>query len=277
MKKIILFLIVIVAITLAIIFWSEEEFILSVNAQERMTTCIQGIEEKETCSDDIVFDDPPGLCHLLPPTSTPVVWKVDTWVGHELVIDGWIWDDCARKEAPYMWLTIDWGDGVNVNTDEYACKGELLEHFVLKHTYVSPPETSSFYIITLKALDTEPNETIIKWRCFISETPPPDGDDSDGNVGNLTIGPLDLDNPLDFDTFGELIDNIISFIFTLSIILAPILLVVAGIMFLFAGGDPAKVQKAKKLILYTIIGFTIIALSKLFVELIQGVFGVKES
>ena len=70
-----------------------------------------------------------------------------------------------------------------------------------------------------------------------------------------------LENPLVADTFEELIMNILSFIFTLAVIIAPIMIVIAGIMMVVAAGDPSQIARAKSLILYTLIGFIIIILS----------------
>ncbi len=199
--------------------------------------------------------------------------------GDTIRIEGVLFDDCFSSGIDGE-LKINWSkSGIETGSMKkllsWSCGlmgPSVRKEFGDSHTYIQ----SGTYSPELLAEDPYGNEVRKEWTVVVTGG---SDDDGGGPAGDITIGPFNLPNPFgpDVENFGDLIDKIISFVFTLVIILAPILLVVAGIMFLFAGGDPAKVQKAKKLILYTIIGFTIIALSKLFVELIQGVFGVKES
>ncbi len=100
-----------------------------------------------------------------------------------------------------------------------------------------------------------------------------DGDDGDDGEGIHTpIGTIEITNLLTATDFKDFIDKIVSFLFTISLVIVPILLVAAGIMFLTAQGDPTKVGTAKKMVLYTLIGFAIISLARVFVKLIYQVF-----
>jgi len=69
-------------------------------------------------------------------------------------------------------------------------------------------------------------------------------------------------NPLKQKTFGEVINAIIDFIFWTAIVIAPIAIIVAGFYFLTSGGDPEKVNRAKKILLFTFIGLFIVLLGK---------------
>ncbi len=81
-------------------------------------------------------------------------------------------------------------------------------------------------------------------------------------------GAIKFENPLVGITFEELIDAITDFIFWVTIAIAPIMIIVAAFYFLTSGGNPEKVSKAKKIILFTIIGLIIILLGKGIVAII---------
>ena len=78
-----------------------------------------------------------------------------------------------------------------------------------------------------------------------------------------------IENPLKAKTFGGLINNLITFIFNVALIILPLIMVIAGAYFMFSGGDPEQVQRAKDLIYYTGIGFIIILLAKGVIELLK--------
>ena len=80
-----------------------------------------------------------------------------------------------------------------------------------------------------------------------------------------------LINPLACGTFPECIEKIIGFIFWIALAIVPIIIIIAGFLFLTSGGDPEKVQTAKKMILYACIGLVIILLAKGIISLIKSI------
>lgn len=92
----------------------------------------------------------------------------------------------------------------------------------------------------------------------------------------LLVSALELKNPLEHDTFGELIDAIIIFIFNIALVLAPLFIIIGGFYFVAAAGDAEKIQTGKRIILYTLIGFLIILISRGLVEVIKGLIRVVE-
>ena len=78
-----------------------------------------------------------------------------------------------------------------------------------------------------------------------------------------------IHNPIHTPHFTKLIENIIKFLWWIALALFPLMIVIAGFYFVTAAGDPAKVEKAKGIILYTVIGFFIILLARGFVELLK--------
>jgi len=82
---------------------------------------------------------------------------------------------------------------------------------------------------------------------------------------------IEFINPIGADTFAVLINDIIDFIFTVAVILAPILLIIAGIIFMTAAGDPGRVATARRMFIWIIIGFSIILISKGLVTLLKDI------
>lgn len=81
-------------------------------------------------------------------------------------------------------------------------------------------------------------------------------------------------NPLTTPNFTEIINRLIDFIFLVAVVIAPLMIVIAGILFATAGGDPQKIGLAKKVILYTLIAFAIILLAKGIYPFIMDLLGV---
>ncbi len=68
----------------------------------------------------------------------------------------------------------------------------------------------------------------------------------------------------------------ISFV-DVGIIIAPIFLIFAGFLFMTAGGDPAKLQTAKNLILWTLIGLGILLIGSGLISILREILGEKET
>lgn len=67
----------------------------------------------------------------------------------------------------------------------------------------------------------------------------------------------------------ELVDAIVSALFYIAAAVAILLLVIAGFLFLTVGGDPQKMNTAKTLVFYTLLGLMIILLSKAIAAVIK--------
>jgi len=89
--------------------------------------------------------------------------------------------------------------------------------------------------------------------------------------GNGTV--ISIDNPLEADSFEDLINAVINFIFYISLGIAPLMVIVAAIYLITAGGNPDNVQKAKDIILYTCIGLLIIFLARALIAVVKAALG----
>lgn len=86
---------------------------------------------------------------------------------------------------------------------------------------------------------------------------------------------VEIENPLAAKNFWDLIDKLIDFIFYLAIPIAAIMITVAGFRFVTAAGDPEKIQTAKKMILWVLIGLLIVISAKGLIMLFGEIFGVE--
>jgi len=82
---------------------------------------------------------------------------------------------------------------------------------------------------------------------------------------------FELENPLKYDKIEDVIGAIAGFVFQIALILAPLMLIIAGFLFVTSMGEPDKVRKAKDLALYTIIGLVIVLLARGLVALIAEI------
>lgn len=89
----------------------------------------------------------------------------------------------------------------------------------------------------------------------------------------VASGQITIDNPLTANTFDELIGFIVNFVFNIAIILAPLMIIIAGFYFVTAAGDPGKIQTAKKIIFWTLFGVLITLLATGLISMLKQVLG----
>lgn len=92
---------------------------------------------------------------------------------------------------------------------------------------------------------------------------------SDGGGG----GPIDLENPLKFDSLWDAINALIDFLFYLVVALAPVFVIYAAFLLLTAHGDPKQIKKAKTIIFWTAIALAVVLLAKGLPSVIKQAMG----
>jgi hypothetical protein len=80
-------------------------------------------------------------------------------------------------------------------------------------------------------------------------------------------------NPLRSTNIVDIIKNIVTLLFNFALVLTPVMVVVAGIMFVTAAGDPGRISTAKSILLWTIVGLVIIILSRGLVAVLGAIIG----
>lgn len=102
-----------------------------------------------------------------------------------------------------------------------------------------------------------------------------------GTGGNVPTGQpgepqtieFKIENPLAVKTVKELLEAIAKALFNLVLIVAPIVIIYAGVLFLKSRGEPAEVTKARKALTYALLGLAVVFIGKGFVALIEDILG----
>jgi hypothetical protein len=87
-------------------------------------------------------------------------------------------------------------------------------------------------------------------------------------------GAICIQNPLRACDLRGLVEAIINFIFWVATALAPLMIVIGAFYFVTSAGNPHQIDTAKKIILYTLIGYAIILLSKGLIVVLEEILGV---
>ena len=101
----------------------------------------------------------------------------------------------------------------------------------------------------------------------------PDGGRLQPDGGNFP-GPITLLNPLGAATFAELVQKILEALFTLSIPIVSIMVMVGGYYILTAAGNEERLKTGRNTITYAVIGFAVILIANGVVSLIRQLTGV---
>ena len=91
----------------------------------------------------------------------------------------------------------------------------------------------------------------------------------------IIVSAVEFQNPLEYETLGDLIDAIVKFIFYIAVIVAPLMIIIGAFYLVTAGGDPKRIGTGKNVIIYTLIGLAIILLARGLLAMIESIIGVK--
>lgn len=84
---------------------------------------------------------------------------------------------------------------------------------------------------------------------------------------NSDVGNLPGDSAV---SFGDILKKIIVFVLDLTALIAVAFIIIAGIRLIVSQGEEEQKEKAKKSILYAIIGLIVILLARVFVGFVTG-------
>lgn len=82
------------------------------------------------------------------------------------------------------------------------------------------------------------------------------------------VSALTLENPLQYDDLNKLIEGIADALAILASAVGVVMIIIAGIQYMTSAGNEEKAGKAKKTILYTIIGVAIVLAADFIVNLV---------
>jgi len=84
---------------------------------------------------------------------------------------------------------------------------------------------------------------------------------------------FNFENPVRTDIFTNILDKLTGFIFNISLVIGPLLIIIAAFLFITAGSNPSQAETAKKMIIFTFIGLAVIFLAKGIISLIFSLLG----
>lgn len=88
-----------------------------------------------------------------------------------------------------------------------------------------------------------------------------------------TSGSIDIPNPLKVNSISALIDRLLTYVITIATILLPLAIIYAAYLFMTSGGDPEKVTEGRKTILYAVLGYALILISKGVAMIVAEILG----
>ena len=135
------------------------------------------------------------------------------------------------------------------------------------------------YDVGENLIDASPSWTFFTIQEPTDTIPPPDDSDTTTDDSDSGPGPVDppasgifkIENPISSNSLPELIGKLLNFIFGLSIVIAPLMVLYAGFLMLTAAGDSAKIQKARSILIWTVVAFAIILVAKGAPEVIRSI------
>ena len=99
------------------------------------------------------------------------------------------------------------------------------------------------------------------------------GEDPDSCPQDCSLGgggiPAVLKNPISSQTLPELLNNVLNFLFSISIVILPIIILYGGFLMLTAAGDPTKISQSRTILLWAVIAFAIILLARGLPEVLR--------
>ncbi|MEA3452747.1 MAG: DUF4215 domain-containing protein [Patescibacteria group bacterium] len=200
--------------------------------------------------------------------------------------------------SPYAWVDISFGDGGSSNANDFTNPGGTF-HFSFIHTYASEGartitvevcieetigaprvcDTVTTLVTVSAAIPNVCGNGILEApveQCDDGNTDNGDGCDSNCQIESLTSSiATSYDNPLLDNNILEFLRRVIIFLFTSSIYLAVLMIIIGSYTMVTSGGVPTKIDKGKQIILWTLAAFAMIAVSRGIIELVWIFLGKK--
>ncbi|MHB9019301.1 MAG: hypothetical protein ACYC3G_00280 [Minisyncoccota bacterium] len=90
-----------------------------------------------------------------------------------------------------------------------------------------------------------------------------------------TAAEVEIPNPLKVNSISALIDRIVTYIIEIATILLPLAIIYSAYLFMSAGGDTEKITMGRKTLLWTVIGYGLILVSKGVTMIVAEILGGK--
>ncbi len=84
---------------------------------------------------------------------------------------------------------------------------------------------------------------------------------------------FNFENPIRMDIFMNIFNQLIGFIFNVSLVVGPLLIIIAALLFVTAGSNPNRAETAKKMVFFTLIGLAVVFFAKGIIYTIFSLLG----
>ncbi len=81
-----------------------------------------------------------------------------------------------------------------------------------------------------------------------------------------------IQSPTSYNSITDLLNGMADFLYNISFLIAPLMIIIAGFVFVTSGGLEKRITKAKDILLYTFVGFLVIVLARGLINLIAREF-----
>lgn len=92
-------------------------------------------------------------------------------------------------------------------------------------------------------------------------------------LAGFAFAQVAITNPLSAQNFGQLLTQIADGVGTLVASIGIIMIIIAGILYLFSAGRPEKIKTANAAIMYAVVGIVIGLAAKAIVAIIKNIIG----
>ncbi|MBI3046276.1 MAG: hypothetical protein HYY86_01890 [Candidatus Harrisonbacteria bacterium] len=94
--------------------------------------------------------------------------------------------------------------------------------------------------------------------------------------GGSGIQPIRLPNPLQANTFQELIGRVVNFLLAIGAPILVLMIIIGAFQIMTGAGNPENITKGRQTITYAIIGYALLLLSKGITLIIEQLLGVNK-
>lgn len=133
------------------------------------------------------------------------------------------------------------------------------------------PQNGDYKITPPNPYETIPPEVQRKNPGFFPQGSPGEIQPRPGEI--TPKGTFKLPNPLGVQTIADLIDRIAGYLIVIAAPIVTLMILFAGFKILTAGDNPENLKSAKQMILWTVIGYAIILISKGITLIIKQLLG----
>ncbi len=87
------------------------------------------------------------------------------------------------------------------------------------------------------------------------------------------LSDLAASQPMAANSINQVISNVTGWIMGIIALVATMFLVIGGLRYMAAGGDPAQVEQAKGNVKSALVGYALAVLSPVILQVLQGIVG----